>query len=343
MKRTLILISCTVIAALACLFVLVAVSGMPDDKKNGFDRKWLRMKTRQQLSYQLPFAAERLFGSGEQLYLSDPSHRQVYRLDNNLCIRDTIDLNVNKLLRPPLSFFADADRIYVHEYNSAKLFSRSWRGAAFDSVQLSEGPFLKSLQLSDSMVVIRGFVHGGFKPTFMLINTRNGVQRRSDLLSEKADAGFSSDGILCSNTKKDRLFYIPYFENGIYCMDNELSLRYKQHTIDTVFNSGIQVTSRGSGDVQKLYASAPRVKVNKRAFADDRLLFIESDLRADNEEEDTFRRHPVLDAYRIENGSYAGSFYLPVDKRKILSYYVNAGILYVLLKDQLLSYTMELP
>ena len=329
------------LAAVGCLVVLVLVSGMPNGKKNGFNRQWLKVAVHQQLSYQLPFTAERLFGTGDSLYLSEPSHRQVYCLDNNLRIRDTVYLNVNKQLRPPVNFFADGDYIYVHEYNSGKLFSKGIHAAQFDSVKLSAGPFVKSLQLSDSLVVIRGFIDGSSKPVFMRINTRNGDQRSSDVLSEKADAGFSSDGILCSNTKKDRLFYVPYFENGIYGMDSNMKLLYKQHTIDTVFNSGIQVTGRGTGEMQKLYASAPRVKVNKRAFANNQFLFIESDLQADNEEEDAFRQYPVLDAYHLENGSYAGSFYLPVDKRKVLSYYVNSGKLYVLLKDQVASYEMD--
>jgi hypothetical protein len=330
-------------AALTCLIVLVVVSGMPNDKKNGFDRQWLKTTVRQQLSYQLPLTVERLFGSGDHLYLSEPSHRQVYSLDDSLHIKDTVYLNVNKQLRPPVNFFADADHIYIHEYNKGKLFSKSIHAAAFDSVKLSEGPFVKSLQLSDSLVVIRGFIQGSSQPVFMHINFRNGEQLKSDVLSEKADAGFSSDGILCSNKKRDHLFYIPYFENGIYCMGSDMKLLYKQHTIDTVFNSGIKVTKRGSGEMQKLYASAPRVKVNKRAFANDRLLFIESDLRADNEEKAAFGQYPVLDTYHLEDGSYAGSFYLPVDKRKVLSYHINGGKLYVLLKDQVVSYTMDLP
>lgn len=329
--------------ALACLVLLVAISGMPNDKKNGFDRQWLKTSILPAHSYQLPLTAEKLFGTGDHLYFSVPSHQQVYRLDNNLHISDTIALNVNKLLRPPVNFFADADHIYIHEYNSGKLFYKATGAASFDSVKVSAGPFVKSLQLSDSLVVIRGFINGSFQPVFMRINTLTGEQRRSDVLSEKADAGFSSDGILCSNTKKDRLFYVPYFENGIYCMGVDMQLRYQQHTIDTVFNSGIRVTNRGDGEMKKLYASAPRVKVNKRAFANDQLLFIESDLRSDNEKEDTFRQYPVLDTYHIEDGSYAGSFYLPVDKRMVLSYHVNGNRLYVLLKDRLVSYTMNLP
>lgn len=322
-------------AAMACLVLLVAVTGMPNGRKNGFNRQWLNLTVRQQLSYQLPVTAERLFGSGDSLYLSEPSHRQVYLLDNTLQIRDTIQLNINKQLKPPLNFSATADHIYIHEYNSGRLFSKARHAVEFDSVKLSTGPFVKSLQLSDSLIVIRGFIQG-FQPVFIRINTRNGEQRRSSLLSEKADAGFSTDGILCADTKKDRLFYIPYFENGIYCLDTGMQLHYQQHTIDTVMHSGIQVTNR----VQKLYASAPRTKVNKRAFANDQLLFIESDLRADNEKEDTFRQYPVLDTYRLENGNYAGSFYLPVDKRKVLSYYINGEKLYVLLKDQLLLFSM---
>jgi len=329
-------------AALACLFVLVTVSGMPNDKKNGFDRQWLKMNVRQQLSYQLPLTVERFFGWGDSLYLSEPLHRQVYRLADNLHIRDTLYINAHKQFKPPVSFFADAGHIYVHEYNSGKLFSQDLQAAQFDSVKLSAGPFVKSLQLSDSLVVIRGFSAGSSQPMFMRINIHNGEQYSSALLSEKADAGFSTDGILCSNAKKDRLFYIPYFENGIYCMDSDMQLRYKQHTIDTVLNSGIQVTGRGAGEMQKLYASAPRVKVNKRAFANDRLLFIESDLRADNETEDAFRQHPVIDTYHLEDGSYAGSFYLPADKRKVLSYYVNGEKLYVLLKGEVILYAIAL-
>ncbi len=331
------------IAALVCLVLLVAVSGMPNEGKNGFNRQWLQVEVSRQFSYPLALKVEKLFGSGDRLYLSEPSHRLVYSLDHQLRIRDTVHLNVNKQLRPPVNFSADADHIYVHEYNSGKLFYKGIRARAFDSVKLSEGPFVKSLQLSDSMVVIRGFMPGSFRPVFMRINTRSGEQRRSELLSGKADAGFSSDGILCSNTKKDRLFYIPYFENGIYCMDSDMNLRYEQLTIDTVLNSGIQVTARGGGELQKLYASAPRAKVNKRAFANDRLLFIESELRADNEKKDAFGQYPVLDAYRLENGAYAGSFYLPVDKRKVLSYHINGEKLYVLLKDQVIAYAMKLP
>lgn len=93
--------------------------------------------------------------------------------------------------------------------------------------------------------------------------------------------------------------------------------------------------------MQKLYASAPRVKVNKRAFANDQLLFVESDLRADNEEENAFRKYPVLDAYRLDNGTYAGSFYLPVDKQQVLSYYINGEKLYVLLKHELALYMLK--
>ncbi|MCF6403691.1 hypothetical protein L3C95_12440 [Chitinophaga filiformis] len=343
MKRTLIFIGCTMMAALTCLFVLVLVAGMPNDRKNGFDRQWVKVNVRQQLSYKLPLTGERLFGWGDSIYLSAPSHRQIYSLDNSLHIKDTVELTVNKQLRPPVNFFADATHIYAHEYNSGKLFFKELHAAQFDSARLSAGPFVKSLQLSDSLVVIRGFVPGSFQPVFMRINILNGEQRKSNLLSEKADAGFSTDGILCSNTQKDRLFYIPYFENGIYCMDNELNLRYKQHTIDTVFHNDIRVAGRGDGEMQKLYASAPRVKVNKRAFANDRLLFIESDLQADNEQRDAFSKYPVLDTYYVENGSYAGSFYLPVDKKKVLSYYVNAEKLYVLLKDEITLYTITLP
>lgn len=343
MKRTLILIGCTMIAALAALIMLVAFAGMPNDRKNGFDRQWLTVKVEQEHSEELPLPAERIFGAGDSLYLSEPLHQSIYRLDQDLHIRDTVYLDVNKQLKPPVSFFATSSHIYVHEHNSGKLYEKDINVTMFDSVKLSEGPYVKSLQLSDSLVVIRGFIPGSFQPQFVRINLYGGEQLRGNVLSEKADAGFSSDGILCCDKQREHLFYIPYFENGIYCMDRGLQLLYKQQTIDTVFNSGIQVTKRVAGETQKLYASAPRAKVNKRAFANDKRLFIESDLQADNEQEAAFRKSPVMDTYDIKDGKYTGSFYLPVDKSRVLSYYINGEKLYVLLKDQIISYVVNLP
>jgi hypothetical protein len=328
-------------AALACILLLVTVSGLPNDRKNGFDRQWLKVQVHQQLSQPLSLKAERLLGSGDHLYLSEPLHQRVYSLGSDLLVKDTIQLNVNKQLRPPVSIFADESEVYVHEFNSGKLFHKAIRAQEFDSVKLSEGPFVKSIQISDSLVVIRAFDKGTFRPIFKQINIYDGREIKSDLLSAKVDAGFSTDGILCSNAKRDRLFYIPYFRNGIYCLDNKMRFCYQQPTLDTVFDSGITVTQQGSGDIQKLYASAPRAKVNKRAFANDRLLFIESDLRADNEEKEVFEQQPVLDAYHVGDGSYAGSFHLPVGKQGILGYHINGEILYVLMRDRIISYRLE--
>ncbi|SFP01732.1 hypothetical protein SAMN05428949_7188 [Chitinophaga sp. YR627] len=329
------------LAALTCLVILVTVSGLPNDKKNGFNRQWLTMNVYQQTSSRLPIIAERLFGTDDALYLSTPAHQQVYRLDKDLHIIDTIALGIDRQLRPPVNFFAHADYIFVHEYNSGMMFLKVTHQPGIDSIKLSPAPFIKSLMLSDSLIVIRGFEAGSARPFFIRINTRSGLRLKSDVLSERSDAGFSSDGILCADAKKKQLFYIPYFENGIYCIDGEMKLKYKQPTIDTVFNSNVQITQRGSGGMQKLYASAPRAKVNKRAFANDRLLFIESDLRADNEDENAFRQYPVLDTYDLETGTYTGSFYIPVDKRQVLSYHISGEQLYVLSRDELTLYVLN--
>lgn len=325
---------------MGCLVILVTVSGLPNGRQNGFNRQWLAMNVDKQASSKLLFTAERLFGIDDTLYLSTPAHQQVYRFDKDLHISDTIALGIDRQLRPPVNFFAHANHVFVHEYNSGMMFSKAIHQPGIDSIKLSPAPFIKSLLLSDSLIVIRGFEAGSSRPFFIRINTRSGVRTKSDVLSERADAGFSSDGILCANNKKTHLFYIPYFENGIYCIDGEMKLKYKQPTIDTVFNSNIQVTQRGSGDMQKIYASAPRAKVNKRAFANDRLLFIESDLRADNEDENAFRQYPVLDTYDLDTGTYAGSFYIPVDKRKVLSYYISDEQLYVLSRNELALYVL---
>jgi hypothetical protein len=51
--------------------------------------------------------------------------------------------------------------------------------------------------------------------------------------------------------------------------------------------------------------------VNKKSTVSEKYLFINSGLKANNEEKELFSEYSVIDVYSVEDGKYQFSFYLP--------------------------------
>ncbi|PWV44642.1 hypothetical protein [Chitinophaga sp. S165] len=338
MRKTAILILCTISAAIISLLLLIGLTEMPNENGNGFTRKMLGMPVLlKENVHSLP--AENIFGYGRKLYLSEPSHKVIYSIGNefNITGQFNIDSIVGQSLLPPVSFFASASNLYIHENNKARVLAGEFTSGKIDSFHLNSGVFLKSLQLSDSLVVIRGFEQSSIKPIFMKMNMLNKkVLAVNSLFDNRDDAGFSTDGFLFSNDLRNRIFYVKYFENGIVSLDTNLNILFNTKTIDTFIHSDIKIQNFKSGNESKLYAATARSEIHRFVFANNDYIFIQSNLISDDETQKDFRINPIIDVYdQNRKGSYVGSFYLPVEKKDIQSYYINGDSLFVLLKNKI--------
>ena len=130
-----------------------------------------------------------------------------------------------------------------------------------------------------------------------------------ELLEKQSDGVFSSDGLLRFDKVSHRLVYVYFYRNQFICMDSNFNLKYRGHTIDTNAHAKIRVVAISSDDVTAI--ASPGFRVNRAACISSDWIFINSDLKADNEEETTFKTNLVIDVYCMKDGHYHFSFYLP--------------------------------
>ena len=88
-----------------------------------------------------------------------------------------------------------------------------------------------------------------------------------------------------------------------------MKLLYTGKTIDTISHARIKVSKIASDGT--ITMAAPPLRVNKGACANDRYLFINSNLNANNEPYDVLDSADIIDVYDLDNGKYKLSFYLP--------------------------------
>jgi hypothetical protein len=159
------------------------------------------------------------------------------------------------------------------------------------------------------------------------------------VVERKQDGGISTDGCLSYDPLTGYLTYVLFYSNQFICLDTNLTVVYKTHTIDTIASyraTAGMVKTREESLVTNTSASRT---INGMSYVDEGQLYNISKLKADNETDQNFRKNTVIDIYNISNGAYQGSFYIPayknekaskfsVVKNKVLAVYTNHYVVY---------------
>lgn len=175
-----------------------------------------------------------------------------------------------------------------------------------------------------------------------LIKTRIGSDalNRSNLLVKQVDGIFCTDGGMVKVPGSTKMIYVYYYRNQFLCVDRDLNLLYKGKTIDTISRAQIEVAKiKSSGEITM---AAPPLYVNKHACANEKYLFIQSALRANNETDYMIKHVSMIDVYAVADGKYEFSFYLP-DFRgfKVRDFKVYGQSLYALYDHYLYKYQLN--
>jgi hypothetical protein len=160
------------------------------------------------------------------------------------------------------------------------------------------------------------------------------------LLEKQSDGVFSTDGLLRFDKVSGLLVYIYFYRNQYICMDSNFNLKYRGHTIDTNAHAKIRLVTLPS-EAATTFAS-PGFRVNRTACVSSDWIFINSDLRADNEEENIFKSNLVVDVYSLKFGRYHFSFYLPKLTGKITDLSILRQHLVVIQDHWLTIYPLDL-
>lgn len=348
MKRAITTLVTGTIACVIVLLLLVRFSGMPNEQKNGFTRRWLSaaIYPLHQADIHAPY--QYIAGATRShFFLAVPNPKWLVMTDYSLQRQDTFSFPVplSDKLTSLHTCTVDSPWIYLHANNIPALFYAHVDSGRMRAVRLSTGLFTKSVQVSVSCLVVRAFDSVLKRQVFEKVDTRTGkVTGQAAIISqEKEDAGLSTDGLLRYDSLTRRLLFIQFYQNRFFCLDTNLTLQYTGHTIDTIRTNSVDVQQVHIEGEDRYMPAAPRVTVNQQSCVSNGYLFIVSGLIADNEDKGTFRGNGVIDCYRIGDGSYAGSFHLPYPAgEKISSIYVAGGFLSVLYRSKMAVFKLEI-
>jgi len=330
---TLLILLCGAVTAIGLLFLLATKIGVP---KNGFERRIIVQALTKRDSIALPGVWYYAGRAGTKLFLGKRGESRIIQLDEQNKVSE-VALNVpNKKFKihidSPTIFFEQYgyDRMYVGEFPANKITDTLSTGLPLIDVE----PLSKtSLAALTFMSPDEAFVLGK--------KTVYGVSYFSGLLKKQVDGQFCTDGMLKYNKEHSRLFYVYYYRNEFLCLDTSMNLQYVAHTIDTTSRAKITVSNIHSEHAATL--SSPARVVNNKVHTSGDLLFVYSNLEADNELRSVFLSNMAIDAYTIRDGQYAFSFYIPMPERqKAVEFFVVDKLLYVLFRDRIITYDITI-
>lgn len=166
-----------------------------------------------------------------------------------------------------------------------------------------------------------------------------------NILKKQLDGLFCTDGMLHYNLRSSKLLFLYYYRNEFIYMDTNFHVLYKGRTIDTTSHAKLAISEidfKQGKDMKLKTLSAPPQVVNNKSCTTDSLLFVNSNLQADNESFENFQNNLVFDVYSLDTGTYQYSFYLSnPDKEKLNGFKVTGNVLVAVIGQSVESYTMK--
>jgi|GEM_PF-6580494 len=118
----------------------------------------------------------------------------------------------------------------------------------------------------------------------------------------------SSDGQILYDYQKNIIAYMYHYKNRIAVFDDSLNLAKEFNTIDTVSNSLVYGLK------------GPIMSSNQKGSVYNGILYVSSNLKADNESRKIYMENIPIDRYDLSTGKYLDSFYLPLSGTSIIKY-----------------------
>lgn len=222
------------------------------------------------------------------------------------------------------------------------LKSEIWTGTK-SSLKLNKGikspNFAKAIPMSAHSFLLR-CINKRNESDLVKFTSDNKPQNANGLLQKQLDGLFCTDGLFLKVPNSNKIFYTYYYRNQFICADTNLNLLYRGKTIDTNIHAKIKVVKVNSKN--QLTLASPPVYVNKRISANEKHLFIQSALKADNETDKTRDDATAIDVYNVSDGKYKLSFYLPnFDGKRLTDFKVYRQSLYALYGHYLYKYKLN--
>lgn len=304
------------------------------ERNNGFDRRFsaekVTLKGKVTLGSELYSIADITRDSIKLYNYRKPN--QLFFLTSNLERKNIITLPVpekEEFKGMNAVAFIDTNIFLMSGFtsNAFKIFpDRKIERHRLDSL-----PFYQSeLVSTNSFIFISKIKHQGDFRRKLIKSDLYGKELTSYLFDKQLDGYFCTDGQFKYDRNSKLLVYMYYYRGVLICLDTNLNVLYSVKTIDTVNNAKIHLKPIKG----KFTHAAPPALVNKRCCIAGERIYINSNLKADNQNINDFTNAETIDVYDLKKGTYIVSFYLPkADKQKLTEFRVYEGTLTALYKN----------
>lgn len=314
--------------------------------RNNFIRRFPHHLAKQLNSLDLQYNSYYLAGAENgKIYLGNvTTPLRLIAIDSSLIKKELITIKVDRnknLLKSP-QIRVVGNYFYLSEGSSSLIFSGNisiWHA----TLQVKDGSRFSLLEPVDSTFVGMRYFHPqtgeNVLGTVRLDETRSQYLAES-LLQKQIDGIFDTDGMLRYDRTTRSFIYVHLYRNEIIVCDSAMKLRFRSKTIDTVGRASIRLTKTNNENI-RTFASRPLV-VNKTAAVFNGLLFVNSQLPGQYEDDLMWKTSSIIDVYDLSNGAYRSSFYIDnVQRKKLDSFIIRNGCLYALIGNHLVSYSLK--
>lgn len=317
------LIGACVFASVLIVALLYAMSDKINNHSNGFSRSFRNTSIVRINELNLKYNSYYIAGTGKENFYLGNSVNPFHLIAANYILTDTLHLRLKisdisvQLPYARVTVSVDSPNIHLmenispaiyHGFLSHPVLIRLADSVHFStSVPISRKSFAYRIidRYSDNYELAKEITD----PYFFRV--------APEILERQSDGIFSVDGMLHYNAPTGNLVYIYYYRNEFICMDTSLNILYREQTIDTTRIANIKFSYVESQ--KRISLSAPPLTVNKLSCVNDEWILIHSSLLADNEDQESFKNHSVIDVYSIDHGQYQFSFYLPKYKNNAIT------------------------
>lgn len=320
-KRILIMLLLTSVA-IGTLYALNISSNAPNRVANGFERKFLPIEAT--IIHQLEFATavRELAGiKGDSLFLVTGEAGKIYITDSTLRKPSTVLLDDPKIENIIPRFYTTVryPEVYIFGGNATSYAVGDLQTKKTTKHTLNLNGLFSNPILIDDNIILQITDNDTRSARFAKIGMGGEIQlKESNLSKGSGDAGLVYSGLLKYDPVGKRFVYVHFYDNGFDVFTPDFELLYKGHTIDTTYTNPTKVAINGKDISYK----TPPIRINSYAAIHDGHLYVSSKLLANNEERKEFFKHTVIDQYKLDDGSYVGSFYMPnVDNQPITQFY----------------------
>ncbi|UUW08353.1 hypothetical protein NLG42_19865 [Flavobacterium plurextorum] len=314
--------------------------------RNNFIRRFPHHLAKQLNSLDLQYNSYYLAGAENgKIYLGNvTTPLRLIAIDSSLIKKEiitiTVDRNKNLLKSPQIRVVGNS--FYLSEGSSSLIFSgniSNWHA----TLQVKDGTRFSLLEPVDSTFAGMRYFHPQTGENVLGTVRLDGARSRylaESLLQKQIDGIFDTDGMLRYDRTTRSFIYVHLYKNEILVCDSEMKLRFRSKTIDTVGRASIRLTKTNKENI-RTFASRPLV-VNKTAAVFNGLLFVNSQLPGQYEDDLMWKASSIIDVYDLSNGAYRSSFYIDnVQRKKLDSFIIRNGCLYAMIGNHLVSYSLK--